>query len=134
MIFDGTIIEFYPEQMLSLFFEKCIDIIGSSKYGGSKQIPVSIAVPNHFDRALRSVYANAVSLLPELSLQSIVNESTALAVAYGVQVYNIIDVPCMEKYVLFVDSGCQTTVTLAMYSNVSRSIKIGFNKNIVYCS
>jgi len=99
-----------PEQILAMMFTKVIDIV--KKDQGEDIAICVVSVPVHFTQTQRSAILDAAKIA-NLNLVQIMNDTSALALAYGKTKTDLPDDERKPRYVVFVDcgsGGLQTTL------------------------
>jgi len=99
-----------PEQILAMMFTKVKDIVRNDQ--GEDIETCVVSVPIHFTETQRSAIKDAAKIA-KLNLVQIMNDTSALALAYGKAKSDLIDDERNPRYVVFVDygsGGLQTTM------------------------
>jgi len=99
-----------PEQILAMMFTKVKDIVKNDQ---DEEITTCVvSVPIHFTETQRSAIKDAAKIA-KLNLVQIMNDTSALALAYGKTKNDLTSDDKNTRYVVFIDCGCgglQTTM------------------------
>ena len=101
--------QFYPEEILGYFIKKLIENAESMKNIKIKNVICSI--PDCFGDEQRNSLKKTIENA-ELKLLEIINESTAAALSYGIDNFNV-----NEKFLVFDIGGGKTEITLMTIDN-----------------